>query len=470
MSKLTIAFLLMPLLVSTAFAQSALVGFAERDITPQVGEGKPPVWIAGYGHNRQAEGVHDPLFARAMVFSDGKTKIAIASIDVVGLQFDATLRIRERLKDFDHVTVSSTHNHEGPDVIGIWGPSAFQRGVNEDYLTSLIETTAATIRDAEAKLAPAIAKFGTAEDPSLVRDSRLPEVKDGTIRVLTFSSLDSRTPHTLLVQWTCHPECMGPNNTRITADFPWATVAELKKRTGANVLYMTGAVGGLMAPPRQRIRDDAGAELLEGDFEYAKVYGVEVANLADRALEHATPISLAPIKVASETLLVPTTNRHYRAARSIGVLKRPVFEWEGNAHGPGRELETVEPKVEMAVQSEVSCLQLGDVFIANIPGEIYPELVYGEYPTKAEQHVDFPEAALEPSVAGIFKDKKWLLFGLASDELGYIIPKRQWDLASPFAYGRSDAQYGEVNSCGPDVAPILMESLRSCAERVSGNH
>ena len=55
---------------------------------------------------------------------------------------------------------------------------------------------------------------------------------------------------------------------------------------------------------------------------------------------------------------------------------------------------------------------------------------------------------------------KWLLVGLANDELGYIIPKRQWDKSAPYAYGKDGGQYGEVNSCSPEVAPIIMQALK----------
>ena len=61
---------------------------------------------------------------------------------------------------------------------------------------------------------------------------------------------------------------------------------------------------------------------------------------------------------------------------------------------------------------------------------------------------------------------KWLLFGLANDELGYIIPQSQWDLQPPFAYGRSRAQYGEINSCSSQIAPIVMRALAEQVERL----
>jgi hypothetical protein len=60
------------------------------------------------------------------------------------------------------------------------------------------------------------------------------------------------------------------------------------------------------------------------------------------------------------------------------------------------------------------------------------------------------------------------LLGLANDEIGYIIPKRQWDQSPPHAYGRSKPQYGEVNSCGPEVAPIIMQALADCIQQAGG--
>ena len=60
----------------------------------------------------------------------------------------------------------------------------------------------------------------------------------------------------------------------------------------------------------------------------------------------------------------------------------------------------------------------------------------------------------------ILPGKKVLLLGLANDEIGYVLPKRQWDQVAPFAYGRERGQYGEVNSVGPEAGPILMEALR----------
>src|SRR5689334_22027898 len=94
------------------------VGFAEADITPKL-EGKP-VYLAGFGQNRIATGVHDPLFVRAVVLRHGDRKVAVACADVVGLFLPTVERIRQRLPGFAYVLVCSTHNHEGPDTMGLW--------------------------------------------------------------------------------------------------------------------------------------------------------------------------------------------------------------------------------------------------------------------------------------------------------------------------------------------------------------
>ena len=101
--------------------------------------------------------------------------------------------------------------------------------------------------------------------------------------------------------------------------------------------------------------------------------------------------------------------------------------------------------------------------IAAIPGELYPEFVYGEYQDPADPGADFQDAEMERTVTDILPDSKFLMLGLANDAIGYIVPKRQWDVVPPFAYGRNSAQYGEVNSMGPDTGMVLMKAL---ADRV----
>ena len=441
-------------------AAELLAGFGEAEITPEITKDKP-VYLAGYGMGRVATGIHDPLLARAVVLASGERRIALAAVDLVGLQYPQVKAIRAKLPHLSYVMVSSTHNHEGPDVIGIWGRNPFHRGVDEAYLELVVHRVVAAIQQAEKNLAPAAAAFGTAEDESLVGDSRKPIVKDGLMRVVKLSQPGKSEPAGLVVVWSCHPESLGSKNTLITADFPWATVAALRERHNCPVVYLSGSVGGLMAPPDGVIRDAGGKELLEGDFEYARHYGEEVAALADKAIAAAEPLELSPFAVSAKPIVVPVENKLYKAARAVGVLQRDGLPWTGDFEQVGKPVDPTSGEQLAAIETEVAYLRLGDLHVACLPGEVYPELLHGKFQEPADANADFPDAPLEPSVAELLPGKRWLVIGLANDELGYIIPKRQWDSAAPYAYGRQTSQYGEVNSCGPEVAPILMQALKN---------
>lgn len=450
-----------------AEAAELRAGFAAVDITPPL-TGKRPVYIAGYGMNRKATGVHDPIMARAAVLQHGEQRIALVSVDLVGLQLPTVQLIREQLPDFKYVMVASTHNHEGPDVIGIWGRGPFHRGVDDAYLDQVVAGVVEAVRKAAEAPVSVTGAYGTAEDETLLGDSRLPYSKDGVLRALRLSNAASGKPAGLIVQWNCHPESLGSKNRLLTADFVHATVAKLSEQHGCPVVLISGALGGLMAPPKDRVKDAAGNFLKEGDYEYARVYGEEVAALATQALSHAEPIQLTPFVVSTKPIVVPVTNSLYRLARTVGVMKRDARLWTGDPEVLGEKMTQDDAHKPTGIETEVAYLRLGDLHIACIPGELYPELVYGKFQEPVEPNVDFPDAPLEPTVVDTLPGKRWMLFGLANDEVGYIVPKRQWDKAEPFAYGKDGGQYGEINSCSPDVAPILMEALkRRVAEALS---
>jgi len=102
------------------------------------GNGKfDPVWIAGFSNSKAANGIHDDLWARAMVIDNGKTRIALVVIDAIGLMADNIIDIRQLIPADAGVTytiVTSTHDHEAPDLMGLWGETPFKNGINPEYL------------------------------------------------------------------------------------------------------------------------------------------------------------------------------------------------------------------------------------------------------------------------------------------------------------------------------------------------
>ncbi|MEL6926835.1 MAG: hypothetical protein AAFO94_22535, partial [Bacteroidota bacterium] len=108
-----------------------------------------PVLIAGFGSPRPALGIHDSLWARAMVLDDGKSKIGLVAIDAIGFGNDDVISVRKELAkttQLDHVMVVATHTHEAPDLIGVWGMGRFKTGVDPDYLQLVIRNTASALR------------------------------------------------------------------------------------------------------------------------------------------------------------------------------------------------------------------------------------------------------------------------------------------------------------------------------------
>jgi hypothetical protein len=437
------------------------VGFAQADITPQL-PADSPVWLAGFYPGRAATGVHDPLYARTIVLHDGTKKWAWIAVDLIGLQLPDVQRLRARLPDFSYVLVASTHNHEGPDVIGAWGPSYVQRGVSDGYVDLVVARMEQAVLQADQNVRPARAAFGTAADESLLSDRRLPIVKDGVLRLLRFTDVHSDRVTGLVVQWNCHPETLGARNQQITADFPAAVIEALGRRYSCPVVYFTGAIGGLLAPPHDRICVEGGRCLEEGDFEFARCYGEEVARLAGRAVDAAQPLSLTPFDARALRMGVPMTNELYRWGRLLGVLRRDAYAWQGEGAALGEPLRVVAAAAATAIETEVGCLRLGELSVAAVPGELFPELVHGQVENPSQLGADYPDAPIEPSLTAMLPTDKWMLFGLANDEIGYIMPRRQWDRQPPYAYGRSVPQYGEINSCGPDVGPVIMHALRTC--------
>lgn len=438
------------------------VGFGETDVTPELG--KKPVYLAGFGQNRKAAKVHDPIMARAIVLTDGDTKIALVAVDVVGLFLPSVERVREKLPDFKYVLVSATHNHEGPDTLGLWGPNPFASGVDPEFLKKVEAGCVAAVKAADAARTPATARIGTASDPSLLRDSRQPIVLHDELVAIRFEHAKTNKPIGVLVQWNNHPEALASKNTEITADFPYYVVKHLRESQKCPVAYFTGTVGGLMTTLHLPVKDANGKELDDGTFAKSERYGQLVGQLADKALKAATPVTLTPFDIRPRAILIPVANKLYHLAFQFGTLNRMMYVWDGNPT-PKEFTPTKDIQKPVAVKSEVGYLKLGDLEVAVIPGEIYPELVLGKVQDPVDPAADFPDALAEPGLYEQLKGKHRMIVGLGNDELGYFIPKRQWDDKAPFCYGLKKAQYGEENSVGPDAAPIICATFRDLVRK-----
>jgi len=90
-------------------------GLAKVDITPQVG-----VDLTGYSARLEpSTGIHDRLFCRALVLSDGVTEAALVECDTLGFGLEYTRQVKRLIEEqvaipAANVMVAATHTHSGP--------------------------------------------------------------------------------------------------------------------------------------------------------------------------------------------------------------------------------------------------------------------------------------------------------------------------------------------------------------------
>ena len=182
-------------------------------------------WIAGFSNQRAANGVHDDVWARVIVFDDGQNRLALVSLDAIGFRHDNVIEIRESIPEeagIDYAVISSTHTHESNDLIGIWGETPFKSGVDAENMQYIKSQVLEAISQATNNLRPAKLLFSRdlhgAED--MVMDTRDPIVMDPGLRMM--QALDAETGTTLgtLVAWGNHPETLWSDNLYISSDFP----------------------------------------------------------------------------------------------------------------------------------------------------------------------------------------------------------------------------------------------------------
>ena len=469
-------------------AENLRVGFAQLAVTPEVldswvdvnndaqfdpdidtwtdGNGNgtfDPVWIAGFQKSRAAQGIKDDLMAVAVVIDDGDSRIAIVALDTIGLMRKFVLDVRESVPaawGIDYLMVHATHNHEGPDTQGLWGPGLFSSGLDAGYMLELKRSILAAVESAISNLEPAelsIARI-TADPRTPIKDKRKPIVIDKDIRALLFRRPDQSVIGTL-VNFGIHVELAWDKNLLLTSDIAGYLRRgisdgiyydeELRMSgLGGTTLWLTGNIGGLMTSgPSDPIYDlFLQREITSEGHDKARAFGHSLAQSVINAANQGDFITspTPKLSVRAREIELSIDNFMLSLATLMGVVDSD------------RKLHITPPFVRYL--SEVAFIQLGDATITAIPGELYPEIAVGgiENPKGA----DYAMAPQEvPSLRSQLPGRVNLMVNLANDAIGYIIPKSEWDNAAPWVYGEEDETYGEIVSLGPDTAPAIHRAI-----------
>jgi neutral ceramidase len=259
-----VAVLGMPNLLHADFT----AGAGKIDITPPTGYA---MWGYSSRKDKPAQGVRDPLFARALVLKAGEGKIALVSLDLGRAPTrDSMKRIRDKLKGdgFSELFLVASHTHHGPVIeVDTWPKDA-----KKPYVRELEEKLAAVILKADAARKPA--RYGVAATEVSFNRNRQSKRKDAPVDrellVLCVEDLDGKRIATA-VNFAAHPTMLPAELLQFSADYPGAMAKRVETETGAPCLFLQGAAGDLSPNPPEGVK---------GPDEFGKKLGDTVLSLA----------------------------------------------------------------------------------------------------------------------------------------------------------------------------------------------
>jgi neutral ceramidase len=229
-------------------------GASKVDITPRELAGLTNLW------GRPFEGVHDPIFLRALVLDNGQKTVAVVAADLV--EFGDTCEIRQRIEHevgipADQIIITASHDHNAPRV-GAVTPGATARPggpATEKYTQDVYAQVVNAVREAKAALQPARIGIGSGTvDINTNRDVFTPQgwkigtnpdgLSDKTVWVIKVETMTGE-PIALMMNYAVHSVALGPENRLVTGDLAGAAERYVEKCFQDKIvaLWTLGAAG-----------------------------------------------------------------------------------------------------------------------------------------------------------------------------------------------------------------------------------
>jgi hypothetical protein len=395
---------------TTTSSQSKVfrVGSASRKITPPVGS----IMGSSYGIT-VSEGVHDDLYAKALVFEKGDVRGAFVVLDVISLPHMVVMKARELIAQrtgipASHVIMAATHAHAGPqmnplfwDIVG-----GLPKQKSEEYARNLPAMIAEVVGFAEKRLQPVQVFVGSAQQKSINFNRRF-LMKDGSFKmnpgslnpnivrpagpvdpqvsVIEFRSLESK-PVAILVNFALHAAVVGGNH--FSADFPATLSASLANVHGEDLvtLFTNGTSGNVNHIDVSR-RDQ-----LSGHEESARIGTILAADVL-KILPHLRSIEISSLQVRSVKVDLPVQGlqreeikwaqqimaQYGKASPAFSDVVKAwrIIDLATPKRNDRHEITTTVPLTDdgRALQSEVQVMALGDeLALVGFPGDAFVEL------------------------------------------------------------------------------------------------
>jgi len=413
-------------------------GVSKRCVTPPLFV--PYLTSSANGTNAPFTGIHDDLFARALVLDDGHQSLAILSVDSIGFDNSILGHGRNftnewRTKVARHtglkpanMMLAATHTHSAPETIGLT-PIQKIPGVAE-WLEIYLQTLAETAVDAWKNRVPVRAFSAAKTVPGIERYRRI-VLKNGTLSVhgnlpppdqvqmpwqldetLTAICFERETGglHTALLNYTAHP-VISMLLPQVSADYPGAATAHVEQQfPNAVCLFTNGAAGNINTVKVSTNFDDVAA------------IGHKLGSAAVEAIQQSLagqPFKAAEMKVRSDRIELPP-----RACPSVTDAEKA-----GSPTALSREGTVTRLALKLAEgppRGEIQAMRLGPLRWISFPGE------------------PFVETGLALKQAGAD-----FVIGYASGYLGYFPIRRA------YAEGGYEVMQGAWSRVAPGTAEYL---------------
>jgi neutral ceramidase len=224
------------------------------DITPTDLSGLTNLW------RTPLEGVHDPIYLRALVVENGIHIAAIVAADLV--EFGDTQPLRQRIENeigipASHILITASHDHNAPRAGQVTPGATAQVGgpATQSYTDFVYDKLVEAVRQAKAALLPARVGVGSGEvDVNTNRDVYTPQgwklgtnpdgPSDKTVWAIKFESLAGE-PIAILMNYAVHSVVLGPQNRLITGDLAGAAERTVEEffQDRLVALWTMGAAG-----------------------------------------------------------------------------------------------------------------------------------------------------------------------------------------------------------------------------------
>lgn len=256
-------------------------GWAKRPITPPIGTP-----LAGFGDRKgkPSTGVHDELFVKALLLTDGANRAVFVAADMLIIPENLAEMVRERVanqtaKPADIILFNASHTHSGP---GGWAPGFVGSQFSGEYDESILEFLARQFTDAiveangNATGEAALGSGGVNVD-TYIRNRTREAPCDTEASYMVIEKDDGSRCY--LVSYSAHATVLGGKNMEFSGDYPGYLERAIERETGGFAMFLAGAVGSMSV---RNPGDEQG-------FEKAEAIGEA---LAKRVLQDAEGIKL----------------------------------------------------------------------------------------------------------------------------------------------------------------------------------